>query len=90
MKDWGIEKGIHCFTCVVCGFNFEDVYGERGKDFIEVHHVKPLSSIGEEVVIDPMGDLIPVCANCHRMIHRRKDNVLSIEELKNVMKRVLY
>lgn len=30
---------IHGTTCVVCGFNFEEVYGEHRKDFIEVHHV---------------------------------------------------
>ncbi|EJR56560.1 hypothetical protein IIM_00492 [Bacillus cereus VD107] len=78
---------IHGLSCVVCGFNFEDVYGGRGKDFIEVHHVKPLSTIGEEIVIDPKEDLVPVCSNCHRMIHRRKDNVLTIEELKVLLKR---
>ncbi|WP_425589457.1 HNH endonuclease, partial [Peribacillus simplex] len=44
---------IHGLNCVACGFNYEEVYEERGKDFIEVHHVKPLSTIGEEVAIDP-------------------------------------
>jgi hypothetical protein len=78
---------IHGLCCVVCDFNFEEVYGERGKDFIEVHHVKPLSTIGEEVAIDPKNDLVPVCANCHRMIHRRKDDVLSVEELKGLIRR---
>ena len=33
---------IHGTTCMACGFNFEAVYGDRGKDYIEVHHVKPL------------------------------------------------
>lgn len=73
---------IHGLSCVVCGFNFEEIYGERGKDFIEVHHVKPLSTIGKEVDIDPKEDLMPVCSNCHRMIHRRKDDVLTAEELR--------
>jgi hypothetical protein len=77
---------IHGLSCLVCGFNFEKVYGERGQDFIEVHHVKPLSTIGEEVEIDPKEDLVPVCSNCHRMIHRRKDNVLSVKELKSLLK----
>jgi hypothetical protein len=72
---------IHGLNCVACGFNFEKVYGERGKDFIEVHHVRPLSTIGNAIDIDPMRDLVPVCSNCHRMIHRRKDDVLSIEQL---------
>jgi 5-methylcytosine-specific restriction enzyme A len=50
-----------------------------------VHHVKPLSTIKEEVEINPETDLVPVCANCHRMIHRRKDDVLTIEELKSIV-----
>lgn len=81
---------IHGTTCLVCGFNFENVYGDRGKDFIEIHHLRPLSTVREEVVIDPQTDLAPVCANCHRMIHRNKDNILSIEQLKNMLKQPLY
>lgn len=77
---------IHGLSCAACGFNFEEVYGERGKDFIEVHHVKPLSTLKEEMVIDAKEDLVPVCANCHRMIHRRKENVLTVEELKTLLR----
>lgn len=73
---------FHGLSCKVCGFNFEEVYGERGKDFIEVHHIKPLSTLEKEIVVDPEQDLVPVCANCHRMIHRRKDNILTVDELK--------
>jgi len=75
---------IHGLNCYVCNFNFEKVYGERGKDFIEVHHLKPLSTLGEAVEINPETELVPLCANCHRMVHRRKDNVLSIDELKAI------
>lgn len=77
---------IHGLSCVVCGFNYEEIYGERGAEFIEVHHVNPLSTLNEETVINPETDLVPVCSNCHRMIHRRKDNVLTIEELKEITK----
>lgn len=73
---------IHGLNCCACGFNFEEVYGERGEGFIEIHHIKPLSTLEEAVVIDPETDLVPLCANCHRMVHRRKDKVLTIEELK--------
>lgn len=76
---------IHGLNYYACGFNFEEVYGERGKDFIEIHHVKPLSTLEEAVVIDTETDLVPLCANCHRMVHRRKDEVLTIEELKNLI-----
>lgn len=71
--------------CQVCGFDFERVYGELGKAFIHVHHVKPLSEIGAEYEVDPIADLRPVCANCHAMIHRTKP-AISIERLKNIMK----
>lgn len=58
--------------CVVCNFSFEEAYGEVGKGFIQVHHLTPLSEIGEEYSVDPVRDLRPVCANCHALIHRRK------------------
>lgn len=56
-------------TCVVCGFNFSAVYGPLAEGFIHVHHIKPLSEIGEEYEVDPIADLRPVCANCHAIIH---------------------
>lgn len=73
---------IHGLKCSLCGFDFEKVYGKRGKGFIEIHHTKPLSTLEEEQIVDPATDLIPVCSNCHRMIHRRKDNILSIVDMK--------
>ncbi|MFJ8242532.1 HNH endonuclease [Bacillus tropicus] len=76
------KHGAKCYTC---GFSFEEVYGERGKDFIEIHHIKPLSTLKKAVEINPETDLVPLCANCHRMVHRRKDEVLSIEELKEII-----
>lgn len=76
---------IHGMSCMACGFNFEKVYGEIGKSYIEVHHVVPLSSIDEEIIVNPETDLITVCSNCHRMIHRRKNHVLSLEELNNLI-----
>lgn len=75
----------HGTKCFACKFNFEEVYGERGKDFIEVHHIKPLSTLEEAVEINPETDLVPLCANCHRMVHRKKDEVLSVEELKQII-----
>lgn len=69
----------HGTVCKICGFNFEAYYGSRGRGYIEIHHIHPLNTIGKEVIIDPKKDLIPVCSNCHRMIHRRMDYVLSIE-----------
>ncbi|MGO0883781.1 HNH endonuclease [Clostridioides difficile] len=76
----------HSTKCVVCGFDFEKIYGNRGKGYIEIHHIRPLSSVGKESNINPKTDLVPICSNCHRMIHRKKDNVLSIDDLKKIIK----
>ncbi len=76
---------IHGEKCVVCGFDFGRVYGARGIGFIEVHHNKPLHTVDGEHVVDPETDLMPVCANCHRMLHRRKDDVLTVQDLKALL-----
>lgn len=72
---------IHGTACQVCGFDFAEHYGTLGEDFIEVHHIRPLSTLEEEVTVDPETDLVCLCANCHRMIHRSRDHVMSVEEL---------
>lgn len=71
--------------CQVCGFDFEKKYGEIGKEFIHVHHKVDISTIGDEYSVDPINDLIPVCPNCHSMLHKKKPAYL-IEELKQIMK----
>lgn len=73
-------------TCFVCDFNFEEVYGQRGKGFIHVHHLVPLSEIGEGYEVDPLNDLIPVCPNCHAMLHRG-GHTISPDELQALLKR---
>lgn len=71
----------HGCRCGVCDFNFFDYYGDVGKDFIHVHHLKPLHEVREEYEVDAIEDLRPVCPNCHAMLHKRKP-AYSIEELK--------
>lgn len=68
------------YNCRVCGFDFEERYGKRGRNFIEVHHRVPLSERKEEYNVDPIRDLIPVCPNCHAMLHRTKP-AITVEEL---------
>ena len=70
--------------CSVCGFNFGFTYGRSTEGYIHVHHLKPLASISEEYVIDPIKDLRPVCANCHAVIHLRQPPY-SIEEVKDML-----
>lgn len=81
---------IHGLQCRICGFDFEKHYGELGVGFIEIHHCKPLSTIGEEVLVDPVTDLIPLCSNCHRMIHRNRDELLTIEDMRDIYKSQKY
>lgn len=82
------EKCIkyHGLTCCVCEMNFLDRYGEIGKFFIHIHHLKPISEIGKEYKVDYKKDLVPVCPNCHAMLHRKLNGKeLSIEELKQIL-----
>ncbi len=57
-------------ACAACGMAFCDVYGEIGEGYIEVHHLSPISQIEGVHTVDPKMDLVPLCANCHAMIHR--------------------
>jgi HNH endonuclease len=85
------EARIECIKyygtkCQICGFSFEEYFGPLGKDIINVHHIVPISKIGSEYKINPIKDLIPVCANCHTMIHSREP-VYSIDEVKELIKK---
>ena len=73
---------IHGTTCKVCGFDFGKKYGQLGEGYIEIHHIVPHASIKGEREVDPHTDLIPVCSNCHRMIHKPRDSWLTVDELK--------
>jgi 5-methylcytosine-specific restriction enzyme A len=73
------------YSCKVCAFNFEVNFNEIGKGFIHVHHINQISEIGREYEIDPIKDLIPVCPNCHAMIHSKRP-AFTIEELKEIRK----
>lgn len=76
----------HGCKCSICGMDFEKVYGPLGKGFIHVHHLVPLNQIGKEYKVDYKNDLIPVCPNCHAMLHRTQDGrCLSVQELKAIM-----
>ena len=72
--------------CFVCNFDFGLVYGEIADGFIEVHHKTQLADIGMAYEVDPINDLIPLCPNCHSVIHLSKP-ALTIDELKKLMKK---
>ncbi len=74
----------HGYSCKICGFDFASVYGETGKNYIQVHHLNPMATIKKKYKINPINDLIPVCANCHVMLHIGKE-ALTPEALKERM-----
>lgn len=71
-------------VCFVCGFDFFEFYGELGLGFIHVHHVTDVAVQGE-TKIDPKKDLVPVCPNCHAMLHRRSKPARTVEELQETI-----
>lgn len=72
------------YECKICGFNFEKAYGTIGHHFIHVHHIVPVSKMNSAYIIKPVKDLIPVCPNCHAMLHRN-DPPLIPDELKGLI-----
>ncbi len=78
----------HGTACKVCGIDFAKAYGPEFAGKIEVHHIVPLSQIGEEYVVDPINDLVPVCPNCHTALHSKKNGAYTIEELRQLRSQV--
>ncbi|WP_103174918.1 HNH endonuclease [Paracoccus sp. SY] len=72
---------IHGYSCKVCELDMAERYGTAAAGLIEVHHVTPVSTVGEGYIINPATDLIPLCPNCHSVTHRRRPP-FSVGELK--------
>lgn len=75
---------LHGTKCQVCGFSFAEKYGKLGNGYIEVHHIKPISEGVRDV--NPKTDLVCLCSNCHRMIHHNRSHVMTVDELKDLIK----
>lgn len=79
-----IERYGNKYECVVCGMNFEDVYGDIGRNFIHVHHIEFLSKHGKDI----SENLIPVCPNCHAMLHKKQNGItMKYEELREIIRK---
>lgn len=74
---------LKSLKCEVCGFDFQEKYGELGSGFCEVHHRYPLGEQLSEITTT-LADLAIICANCHRMIHRQLPS-LSVESLRSLI-----
>jgi len=59
-------------TCIICKTNLGDIYGEQFSDKIHIHHLYPVADYEGEVLVNPQTDLVPVCPNCHFIIHSKK------------------
>lgn len=71
------------WRCKGCGLDFREKYGDLGIDFIEVHHLFPISQTSGKHTVDPAKELVPLCPNCHAMIHRLKGEEMSLEKLRS-------
>ncbi|MEU5761348.1 HNH endonuclease [Nocardia sp. NPDC047648] len=72
----------HGTVCMVCGFDYRQVYGSIGAGYIQAHHTVPISQMGEDYEVDPITDLVPLCANCHVMAHQRQPDPYTVRELE--------
>lgn len=72
--------------CTVCDFSFAVFYGPLGEGFMHVHHLDPISEASSSRIVSPEFDLVPVCPNCHSMIHRGGEN-RSIAEMRRIVNR---
>jgi 5-methylcytosine-specific restriction protein A len=75
---------FHGYNCFSCGLNFEQTYGSIGEKYIEVHHRVPVSLMGGEYRLDPKTDLVPLCSNCHSMVHTESPPITP-ENLKQLV-----
>lgn len=81
-------KSKNQIKCDICGFDFENVYGLMGKDYIEIHHIIPISLYkakgDKKSLSEAIKNLMPVCSNCHKIIHKTKD--FTGEKIKKQLK----
>ncbi len=73
------------YRCRGCELQMDEVYGNLGKDFIHVHHITDLASVGEGYEVDPEHDMVPLCPNCHAMIHRGTATARPVAELRRII-----
>jgi 5-methylcytosine-specific restriction protein A len=72
-------------SCAACGFSFEVGYGDVGRGVIDVHHTVPVLQLDNNYRLDPVTDLVPLCANCHTMAHVGVTTPRSLAELRRIV-----
>jgi 5-methylcytosine-specific restriction protein A len=76
---------FHGTACAACGFSFEAAYGDIGAGVMDVHHIVPPSMLEGGYQLDPVADLVPLCPNCHAMVHRGAGTPRTVSELRNIL-----
>lgn len=76
----------HGYVCKACGFDFGSVYGSIGVRYVQVHHLAPVASLGGSASVDPIKDMVPLCANCHAVAHFRNPPY-SVQEIKSFIEK---
>lgn len=74
---------IHGTSCAVCGLHYEDLYGDLGRGYIQVHHTGSVEAQPES--LDFERDFIPICENCHGIIHRSREHMVELSELRQIV-----
>lgn len=93
LRDIAIEHYAQGDTikCLACAFDFCEFYGEIGRGFIEIHHVKPIfgyNDEGETAILErAITNVNPLCSNCHRIIHRNRRSPLTVADLRTYVNR---
>ena len=77
------KNSLTDFSCQACGFDFEAIYGPIGAGYIEAHHTIPVAAL-EEGAKTKLTDLVALCANCHRIVHR--NGLMSVEQLRQALR----
>ena len=76
-------------SCIVCGFDFSETYDGHGEGYIEIHHLAPVHLMdvegSQKKLSDALKEVVPLCSNCHRMIHRDRGHILTPNELKKII-----
>jgi 5-methylcytosine-specific restriction protein A len=76
---------IHGSRCKGCDMSFSERYGEIALGFIEIHHIVPVAKMPPMYIVDPSKDLVPLCSNCHSVVHRQ-DPPMSVEALRQLLR----
>jgi hypothetical protein len=86
-EHYAVNGILHCHGC---NFSFNDFYGPTARNYIEIHHLKPIFTYEDgdktKIATEALKGVRPLCSNCHRMVHRNANNLLSIPELAQLTK----